>query len=174
LPVQIVDVRLTEKVSLSDNVKFLTGNIFDSTAAALVNPVNCVGVMGAGLAKEFRERFPSNTYEYNSFCTQGKMRTGEVLVHHIPQSFRKSSSTEYIINFPTKMHYASASEISYIEEGLSSLVKALQDSKIRSVAIPALGCGLGQLNWRDVRLLITNALSPRIEITVEVYEPFKK
>ena len=127
------------------------GNIFDSTAQVLVNPVNCVGIMGAGLAKQFADNFPDLLVGYREMCRLGKMQPGTVpLYKHI-----KNPGDFYTIAlFPTKNHWREPSELEYIESGLQDLHEKLQMDGYQSVAIPKLGCGLGGLRWNDVDPLI--------------------
>ena len=139
------------------------GDIFDSGAKALVNPVNCVGVMGAGLAKQFKQRYPGVAYQYEIDCRAGQVRTGQVNVY-------PTYGPRYIINFPTKRHWQNPSKIEYIESGLKSLDGALAERGISSVAIPALGAGLGGLDWTEVEKLIRSELTGE-SLSVELYPP---
>jgi len=136
-------------------------DIFHTDAEALVNPVNCVGVMGKGLAAEFKKRFPGNFASYKKACDQKKLKPGivqvcETMVFH----------PSYIINFPTKRHWRDKSRLEDIEIGLQSLVHAVHHHKIRSVAVPRLGCGLGGLDWADVKPLIKKAFAelPKVKL----------
>lgn len=124
-------------------IKYVSGNIFDSKATALVNPVNCVGVMGRGLALEFKKRYPENFRIYAEACARGEVRPGRILV--VPP----------VINFPTKRHWREPSRLEDITAGLQALRSVLGDS----VAIPPLGCGLGGLPWPQVRNEIEKILS---------------
>ncbi len=144
-------------------ITLVQGDILKSECQALVNPVNCAGVMGAGLAKQFRDRYPGMYREYREQCQAGKVRTGQVNLHRV-----KDGKT--VINFPAKRHWKDPSSIGYIEDGLESLREALAANNIRSVAVPALGAGLGQLDWNAVQPLIIDRLNlPGLE--VEVYGP---
>lgn len=142
-----------------------TSSIFDSTAQALVNPVNCVGVMGAGLALQFRQRFPGHFRAYGDLCSDGRLVPGSPVL-------TRAEGEPPIILFPTKNHWREQSHLCDIEAGLLFLETALPRWHILSVAIPALGCGLGGLNWSDVQPLIAR-LKERLkgQVDVEIWEP---
>jgi O-acetyl-ADP-ribose deacetylase (regulator of RNase III) len=133
-------------------IEYISGNIFDSSAHALVNPVNCVGVMGGGLALEFKRKYPTNYEVYKDACTSGKLRPGIVLWEY------DSCTCKYIANFPTKDHFINPSKLVYIKEGMEDLVKGIRLHNIGSVAIPKLGCGLGGLEWKEVEKIIVSAV----------------
>lgn len=146
-------------------ITYTTGNIFDSDCQALVNPVNCVGAMGKGLAKGFKERFPKNYKIYKMSCVHGEVKVGKILVTLLEKN-------KFIFNFPTKLHWRQDSKFEYITLGLDNLVKVVIPLfKIKSIAIPALGCGLGGLNWPEVKSLIDKKLDRLDNIKVVVYEP---
>lgn len=138
------------------------GDIFTSSCDFLINPVNVVGVMGKGLALEFKKRFPRNFQVYQKCCKDGSFVVGKLLV--VPENEKA------IINFPTKVHWKDNSEIDYIKLGLEKLKIAVQRYNIKSIAFPKVGCGLGNLDWNDVFPLI-EAFSNSIDqnILVEVY-----
>jgi O-acetyl-ADP-ribose deacetylase (regulator of RNase III) len=140
----------------------LTGEIFDSPAEALVNPVNCVGVSGKGLAKDFKLRYPNNFKRYQVFCKYKTIQIG-----HLTRTYEKG---KVIINFPTKEHWRDPSRLEFIEKGLSSLYAELITGDTESIAIPALGCGLGQLKWKDVKLTILSKLGG-MDCDIYLYEP---
>lgn len=121
------------------------GSIFDSDADAIVNAVNCVGVMGAGLAKAFKYKFPHMVEQYEVKCKLGLLRPGQLDIYVI------DSTPKYIINFPTKDDWKDPSLMEYIYDGISALHYEVFKWKMKSVAIPALGCGLGGLDWKDVK-----------------------
>lgn len=129
------------------------GNILDSEAEALVNTVNCKGVMGRGLALQFKQRFPENYDAYRAECDAGRMMLGHV---HVFETGRMSP--RYIINFPTKDHWRGKSSLANITNGLASLEREVKRLGVQSIAIPALGCDLGGLDWSDVRPLIESAV----------------
>ena len=143
-------------------ISFLIGDIFHSNAQAIVNPVNTVGVMGKGLALAFKKKFPSNYLEYKQAYERDELKTGKMLVH-----FTRQLITPIIINFPTKNHWRDPSKLVYIETGLDDLVTVINDHKIKSIAIPALGCGLGGLQWEPVRSVIENKLR-HLSINTEI------
>ena len=147
-------------------ITFRNGNLFDSHAKGLVNPVNCVGVMGRGLAAQFKARYPGNFQLYHALCLQGQMSLGKMYVTHGPDSGRE----RYIINFPTKQHWKDDSHLASIEAGLHDLHQVLLRHHIESVAIPRIGCGLGGLSWMLVRPLISGILSQSPQLQVEIYE----
>ena len=140
----------------SSNIQIVKGSLFDSDCQALVNTVNCVGVMGAGLAKQFKDRYPTYFDDYVYKCRRGYIQTGYVdifrsLVKRYPP---------IIISFPTKRHWKESSKIDYIDSGLAHLKTTLETLQNNegfedlSVAIPPLGCGLGGLRWSEVKDLI--------------------
>ena len=153
-------------------IQYTRGDILADPSDALVNPVNCVGVMGAGLAKQFKRRFPSNFRAYAEICRRGKLNVGEVHVHTMVRSPYGTGwpLPPYIINFPTKRHWRDPSRLEDIEAGLTALADAIRQHGIRSVAVPALGSGLGGLAWTDVRPRIEAALCDT-DADVTVYAP---
>ena len=144
-------------------IEFSEGSLFDSGAAALVNPVNVVGVMGKGLALEFSKRFPKASADYRAACADGRMKLGQV--------FAAEEGGVTILHFPTKQHWRNPSKLEYIMEGLHSLVETLRSRGIASVAVPPLGCGCGGLDWARVRPLIVSALDRLPEVQVLIYGP---
>jgi O-acetyl-ADP-ribose deacetylase (regulator of RNase III) len=148
-------------------VRETIGDIFASDAEALVNPVNCVGVMGKGLALAFKKRFPRNFESYADACRVGMLRPGKVYVVPLWAKARP----RYIINFPTKRHWREPSRSEDIAAGLADLVAVIREHDIRSVAIPALGCGLGGLSWQDVHQQITDAAAGIPDVDVTLYGP---
>ena len=145
------------------------GDILKLEADALVNTVNCVGVMGRGIALQFRRAFEDNYEAYRKAAKRGEIRPGQMFV------FERSALEQprWIINFPTKRHWKGKSRIEDIEAGLLDLVRIIQVKKIRSIAIPPLGCGLGGLDWTVVRPLIEEALSGIPEVDAYLFEPAK-
>ncbi len=148
-------------------IRFKTGNLFDEDAEALVNAVNCVGVMGRGIALQFKRAFPSNFTAYLAECRRGEMKPGRVFVYETGSGL----PPRYIINFPSKRHWRGKSRIEDIESGLRSLVNEIRDRDIRSVAIPPLGSGLGGLDWSMVRARILEAFEDLDHTRVVVFEP---
>lgn len=144
------------------SVKYIKGNIFESTCEAIVNPVNCVGVMGAGLAKQFKERYPDNYIAYRNFCKKNLMKIGTILI------VEPELTIFTILNFPTKIHWKDSSKLEYIEKGLFALVNVIEHDKFESVAIPKLGCGLGGLEWEEVKQLFVKYLE-ELDCNIECY-----
>ena len=134
---------------------------------AIVNAVNCVGVMGKGIALQFKRRWPANFTEYTAACKAGKVRPGCMFIHALGGLVQP----HHIINFPTKDHWRDGWRIQFIEEGLVDLVAQVQRLGIRSIAIPPLGCGNGGLRWSDVLPLIQAAFEPLPEVEVRLFEP---
>lgn len=122
-------------------ITFVRGDIFDADVEALVNPVNTVGVMGKGLALVFRQRYPENFERNAAACRSGQVRTGHV---YVTESVVRPGP-RWIINLPTKQHWRTPSQLQWIADGLLDLRQFLEDNAVRSVAIPALGAGLGGL-----------------------------
>ena len=147
-------------------IQYLEGNILDSNAMALVNTVNLVGIMGKGIALQFKKQFPINYKLYQKACSEGTIGIGKLFVTKEQTMF----GIKTIINFPTKTDWRKPSEYSYIEEGLDDLVRVIRDYNIESVAIPPLGAGNGGLNWEMVKSIIERKLSS-LTIQIFVYEP---
>jgi O-acetyl-ADP-ribose deacetylase (regulator of RNase III) len=141
-------------------IKIEQKSIFDSTAEAIVNPVNCKGTMGAGLAKEFRERFPKNFEAYKEACADKTLFPGRVF------SFRENK--KFIFNFPTKNDWRKPAELWFIELGLNALIVESLRSEIKTIALPPLGCGLGGLDFGKVSILISKAFAvvPQIDVVI--------
>jgi O-acetyl-ADP-ribose deacetylase (regulator of RNase III) len=143
------------------------GDILHSDAQALVNTVNCVGIMGRGIALQFKKAFPENFKFYERACERGEVRLGSVLVYDTG----RLTGPRYIINFPTKKHWKSKSRLEDIEKGLQALVRTVRQLDIQTVAIPPLGCGLGGLKWSAVRRRIESAFEVVPEVEVMLFEP---
>jgi O-acetyl-ADP-ribose deacetylase (regulator of RNase III) len=143
------------------------GDILKHDADALVNTVNCVGVMGRGIALQFRRAFKDNYEAYRRACNRKEIRLGQMFV------FERSSldSPRWIINFPTKLHWKGRSQLKDIRSGLVDLVRVVREKQIRSIAIPPLGCGLGGLDWNVVRPIIEESLSSVHDVDVYLFEP---
>ena len=145
-------------------MKILVGDILQSKAQTLINTVNCVGIMGKGIALEFKKRFPEMFDDYVERCERKEVKPGVPYLYMIllpPQ----------IINFPTKDHWKSVSRITDIERGLQLLLSRYKEWGITSLAIPPLGCGNGQLEWKAVGPLIYRYAS-QMDISVELYAPY--
>ncbi len=146
-------------------IRDATGNIFDANVEALVNPVNTVGVVGTGLALQFKHRYPGMYREYYASCLRGEFKIGRVLVYTV------FGYPRLVVNFPTKRHYQDPSKLEWIDAGLVDLHALIEELIIRSIAIPALGCGLGGLDWPDVRQLIVERLGEFTEVDILLYAP---
>ena len=144
-----------------------TGDILAADAEALVNTVNCVGIMGRGIALQFRNAFPDNFKAYEAVCKRNELHPGQMFVFQTGQL----TNPRYILNFPTKRHWKGKSRIADIESGLTALVAEIRRLGIRSIAIPPLGCGQGGLNWGDVRPRIERALSAVPDVRVLLFSP---
>ncbi|NJO81854.1 MAG: macro domain-containing protein [Blastochloris sp.] len=148
-------------------IEYKSGDILSEDVAALVNTVNCVGVMGRGIALQFKKAFPENFKAYASACRHEEVQPGQMFVFETGQL----TNPRYIINFPTKRHWRGKSRIEDIEAGLKALVDTVHQYNIRSIAIPPLGSGLGGLDWSEVRSHIEAILQPLNDVHVIVYEP---
>lgn len=143
------------------------GNLLDAPVDAVVNTVNTVGVMGKGIALQFKQAYPDNFRAYETACRRGEVQLGRMFVVETGLL----GQPRFIINFPTKEHWRAKSKLSDIRSGLTDLRRVISDFKIASIAVPPLGCGNGGLNWRDVRPLITEALGDLRGVEVVVYPP---
>ena len=148
-------------------IEFKTGDILTEDAEALVNTVNCVGVMGRGIALQFKRAFPENFKAYAAYCKRNEIQPGKMFIFETGEMI----SPRFIVNFPTKRHWRGKSRIEDIESGLGSLADEIRSRGIRSVAIPPLGSGLGGLNWSDVRSRMREALSGLDDVRIIIFEP---
>jgi O-acetyl-ADP-ribose deacetylase (regulator of RNase III) len=151
-------------------IDYQTGDILQADAEALVNAVNCVGVMGRGLALAFKKAYPKNFKAYEVACAREQVQPGRMFVFDTGQP----RNPKFIINFPTKRHWRGRSRIEDIESGLHALAQEIQARHIRSIALPALGSGLGGLDWHDVRPRIEKALGSLPNVHVILFEPRKE
>jgi O-acetyl-ADP-ribose deacetylase (regulator of RNase III) len=147
-------------------IEHKTGNIFDSNASFLVNPVNCVGVMGKGLALQFKQRYPGNFRAYKQRCNSGDMKIGEPFIQDIPNP--TPMPPRFIVNFPTKDHWRAPSEYEYIARGLIGLSECLFATESNSIAFPPIGCGLGGLKPQVVQVMI-EALLQKTPLQIQLY-----
>ena len=150
-------------------IDYAIGNLLDADTEALVNTVNTVGVMGKGVALQFREKYPQNFKIYADACKRGEVRIGKMLV-------TRDSTLEgekIIINFPTKTEFYRKSQYQFIEDGLKDLVNVIDQNGIKSIALPPLGCGYGGLKWDKVKLIIERFMG-NSPARVVVYEPNEK
>ncbi|MFC3170427.1 type II toxin-antitoxin system antitoxin DNA ADP-ribosyl glycohydrolase DarG [Paracoccus fontiphilus] len=151
-------------------VKFKNGDMFAEPVEALVNTVNCVGVMGKGVAHEFKVRWPDNYKEYKTLCARKGLRPGQMFTFQNMHMFG-STGPRYLVNFPTKDHWKAKSKISYVEDGLDALATEIERLGIKSIAMPPLGCGNGGLDWSEVKPLIMQKLGHLNDVDVVVFEP---
>jgi O-acetyl-ADP-ribose deacetylase (regulator of RNase III)/uncharacterized protein YwgA len=148
-------------------IRFKQGNILEESAEALVNTVNCVGVMGKGVALQFKQAFPENFQKYKKACTAKEVQAGKMFI--VPTG--RLLLPRYIVNFPTKRHWKEKSQMSDIRSGLEALIQDVRKLEIQSIAIPPLGCGNGGLDWQEVRPLIETAFASLPEVEVIIFAP---
>ena len=148
-------------------IEFKQGNLLKENAEALVNTVNCVGVMGKGIALQFKQAFPDNFQQYKKACDAKEVQPGCMFTVSTGRLF----NPRYIINFPTKRHWKGKSKLEDVQSGLKALVEEVKQLRIRSIAIPPLGCGNGGLDWVKVRPLIEAAFAQLPEVQAIVFEP---
>jgi O-acetyl-ADP-ribose deacetylase (regulator of RNase III) len=149
-------------------IELKQGDILRADAEALVNTVNCVGVMGRGIALQFKKAFPDHYFqEYKTACDRKELQPGKMLVHDL----HRLHNPRYVIDFPTKRHWKGKSRMEDIEAGLLALKEEIRRRKIRSIAIPPLGSGLGGLNWEEVRAKIEDTFQGLDDVQVLLYEP---
>ena len=144
-----------------------SGDLLKERPEAIVNTVNCVGVMGKGIALQFKQRWPQNFKAYEAACKHKEVKPGKMFIYDLGEW----EKPRFIINFPTKVHWRGDSKIEYIKSGLRDLVRQVERLKIRSIALPPLGCGSGGLDWSDVKRLIFAAFEKHPEIEVDLFEP---
>lgn len=143
-------------------IQYINGNLFTSNAKVLVNTVNTVGVMGKGIAADFKKYYPEMFAEYNRRCLNNELDIGDLFLY--------KTSNKWILNFPTKKHWRSPSKIEYIEAGLKKLVDQASKLQIIDIAMPKLGCGNGGLDWEnEVRPIVEKYLE-KSPINVSIYE----
>jgi len=145
------------------SVQFVSGTLFDSDLKTLVNPVNCIGISGAGLAKRFKKLYPKMHAGYVKACKSGECAIGRPWIWTVPR-------LRWVLCFPTKRHWHDPSELASLDAGLARFVEMHRQIEIESAAFPALGCGYGGLAWEDVRTLMLEHLEP-LDIPVEIYLP---
>lgn len=148
-------------------IEYKSGNILREEADAIVNTVNCVGVMGRGIALQFKNAFPDNYKAYKVACTSKSVVPGTMFVY----ARGTFTAPRFIINFPTKRHWRGKSSLKDIETGLDDLVRVIQDKGITSIAIPPLGCGLGGLDWPTVRATIEKRLADLADVRIILFAP---
>lgn len=143
------------------------GNVLEADAEALVNTVNCVGVMGKGIALQFKQVFPENFIHYAKVCKEKQMKPGRMLVYETGSML----NPKYIINFPTKRHWKGKSKMEDIESGLADLIAQVKRLHIQSIAVPPLGAGLGGLNWSEVKKRIEVTFAELPDVRVLLFGP---
>ncbi len=148
-------------------LRSVQGNLLQARTEAVVNAVNTVGVMGKGLALAFKKAYPQTFVEYAAACKRGEVKVGRMFV----TAGESLDGPRWIIRFPTKQHWRSPSNLVWIRAGLDDLRRVIGELRIRSIAVPPLGCGLGGLDWGDVRPLIEAALGELADVEVELFEP---
>lgn len=151
-------------------IEFKTGDILTEAVEALVNSVNCVGVMGRGVALHFKNAYPENFIAYAAACRRHKVKPGRMFVFKTD----RLAGPRYIVNFPTKRHWRDKSRMDDIEAGLDALAVEIRKRKICSIALPALGCGLGGLDWAVVRERIEARLGKLDGVRIVAFEPDSK
>ncbi len=150
-------------------ISFKKDDLLKAKTEAIVNTVNTVGIMGKGIALQFKERFPKNYSLYKKASENGEIKIGKMFITELE---RRRDHPYFIINFPTKRDWRENSRLSYINEGLDDLIEVINEYKISSISIPPLGCGNGGLDWNDVKPLMEKKLSRlSVGIEVNIYEP---
>ena len=145
-----------------------SGNLLDAQVDALVNAVNTVGVMGKGIALQFRRAYPAMYREYAKAAKAGDIHLGRM---HVWSNDETLTVPRYIVNFPTKGHWKDRSRLADVESGLDDLVKVIHHLGIASIAVPPLGCGNGGLEWAQVRPLIERTFAALPDVDTRVYLP---
>lgn len=148
-------------------IKFKHGDMFQEPTQAIVNTVNCVGVMGKGVALEFKKRWPDNFEAYRKLCRDKKLVPGNMFV--FDRGGIINDGPRFLINFPTKNNWRSKSKISYITDGLDDLVKKINELNITSISIPPLGCGNGGLDWKEVKPIIEEKLNALSNVEIIIF-----
>jgi O-acetyl-ADP-ribose deacetylase (regulator of RNase III) len=148
-------------------IELTHGNLLNADSEALVNAVNCIGVMGKRLALQFKNAYPANFNAYHKACLAGEVQPGRMFTFDLHSML----NPKFVVNFPTKRHWRENSRYEDIESGLRALVEEIRQRGIQSIAIPPLGCGLGGLDWTKVRPMIEQAFSSLPSVRVFLFEP---
>ncbi len=148
-------------------LELVTGNLLEADTEALVNAVNIEGVMGKGIALQFKKKYPEMFEAYRRACKEGQVQPGRMHVYELPDMF----NPRFIINFPTKRHWRSPSSTDDVKAGLRALAEEIRKRGIKSIALPALGCGNGGLDWSEVLPMIKSALADLTDVRLLVYPP---
>ena len=144
-------------------IYYKTGDIVSSNIQTIVNPVNTVGVMGSGLAKQFKEKYPEMFNQYRLLCFSNEFSIGELYIYKVP------NIDSYILNFPTKKDWKQPSKLDYISQGLQTFKNQYQQLGITEIAFPKLGCGRGQLNWKQQVKPEMERILDNIPIPIYIY-----
>jgi O-acetyl-ADP-ribose deacetylase (regulator of RNase III) len=155
---------------MTDNISLIQGNLFGTEMETIVITVNCVGIMGKGIALELKNHAKPAYENYRELCDAGKMNLGKSVIYDKPLDELNGKT---ILFFPTKGHWRSRSELFRIKEGLKHFAENYEDMGIKSIAFPALGCGHGGLNWNDVKPVMYEYLED-LDVEIEIYEPGKQ
>jgi O-acetyl-ADP-ribose deacetylase (regulator of RNase III) len=148
-------------------VMIKSGDLLKANSEAIVNTVNCVGVMGKGIALQFKQRWPQNFKAYAAACEREEIRPGKMFIYDLGEW----ASPRFLINFPTKVHWRGHSKYEYIEKGLCDLVLQVEHLGLKSIALPPLGCGNGGLDWHRVKGLVLDAFKDHPQVQVDLFEP---
>jgi O-acetyl-ADP-ribose deacetylase (regulator of RNase III) len=148
-------------------IEMKQGNLLEQDAEALVNAVNCVGVMGKGIALQFKQVFPEVFEQYKIACGAGEVTPGRMFTVQTDRLF----NPQYIVHFPTKRHWKERSRLKDIQSGLVALIAEVERMGIQSIAVPPLGCGNGGLDWDVVKPMIIEAFAGLPDVQVFVFEP---
>lgn len=154
-------------------VQICSGDLFADPAEAWVNAVNCVGVMGAGIAKQFKKRFPAYYLDYYSKCQDGLLRVGTVDYYALSPLTNDAPPPLFIVSFPTMLNPGEATQESELVTGLKSLTAFCDAYSVQHIAMPALGCGIGDFSFERLKVLVEEAFEPqKAYIDVSLYQPF--
>lgn len=148
-------------------IQFLHSDLFEQDVEALVNTVNTVGIMGKGIAFQFSKKYPLNLKLYQKACKSGEIDIGKPFLTPTGEI----NGPKYIINFPTKKDWRGNSRLEYIEKGLHTLAEQIKEYRIKSIALPPLGCGNGGLDWKEVKPLMEKVLAPFSDVDIRIIEP---
>lgn len=152
-------------------IEYRKGDLLAEDAEALVNAVNCVGAMDAGIARQFKKTFPANFEAYAAACERGEVQLGRMFVFDTGCETSGPGSPRFVINFPTLHHWRDKSRMEDIESGLQALIRVISERAVRSIAIPPLGCGYGGLDWPRVREKMEQALADLPDVRIILFEP---